>query len=611
MAETPIRRFIAGIVDCSDDLSQSVTTSEDWSRSTSYDSDEQLSSNELSELQKESEMPLEELLCIYGSQTAAPYVGDSKLLTGCPLPVESTNCGSRTFLSSEDEILKKCDLTLDKDEIARDLLLVGVGNGVSAHGQESASVGDVFFARSTPGWQPNNINLHAGHHEFDRRDFISTPCSIVESGECGKMDDLLPSTSHAGQGDEDVDETDDDDDDEEYLPENDSSRHQVVPVGQDHQAFIPDFMCRCRKNFANDNDECVLWDPSRLPETKVAKYCQEVSRFSRLLASPVPQQNLAMSAGDTDSAVDDEQALYLLLQCDYNVHEAVRRHHMQVVPPTDPLSLWSDEERTNFITGLRLYGKDFFLIQQHKVKTRSVGELVQFYYLWKKTDQYAAFAGKSYALRKYTQQPAAARNSSSTDMSVSNQSYPQQQNVPIPSYSPIVDLAAGPFDDIYLHSLPSIHTTPPSWLGSPVYDAGTNTTLQSDPQSFHQYSGGDLLQHDPKIAFPTSSYTENYTNDLYYFPQFCATSPRESCGFERPAKRFCSDSNGSPVVGHAASSGELPAYARAALCFPEDGSAAGYSRNVGQYSLLGHATNNLSNGDATAHGYNNNEMLAQ
>jgi len=28
------------------------------------------------------------------------------------------------------------------------------------------------------------------------------------------------------------------------------------------------------------------------------------------------------------------QALYLLLQCNYNVEEALRRHQLQVIPPT-------------------------------------------------------------------------------------------------------------------------------------------------------------------------------------------------------------------------------------------------------------------------------------
>ena len=61
----------------------------------------------------------------------------------------------------------------------------------------------------------------------------------------------------------------------------------------------------------------------------------------------------------------------------------------------DPMSLWSEEECRNFETGLRLYGKDFYLIQQNKVRTRSVGELVQFYYLWKKTERHDAFANKT------------------------------------------------------------------------------------------------------------------------------------------------------------------------------------------------------------------------
>lgn len=59
------------------------------------------------------------------------------------------------------------------------------------------------------------------------------------------------------------------------------------------------------------------------------------------------------------------------------------------------MSLWSEEECRNFETGLRLYGKDFYLIQQNKVRTRSVGELVQFYYLWKKTERHDVFANKN------------------------------------------------------------------------------------------------------------------------------------------------------------------------------------------------------------------------
>ena len=107
----------------------------------------------------------------------------------------------------------------------------------------------------------------------------------------------------------------------------------------------------------------------------------------------------------------------------------------------DPMSLWSEEECRNFENGLRTYGKDFYLIQQNKVciiaccflyilllhaclacwmcglagnpgplvlqvRTRSVGELVQFYYLWKKTERHDVFANKTrLEKKKYTLHP--------------------------------------------------------------------------------------------------------------------------------------------------------------------------------------------------------------
>ena len=103
---------------------------------------------------------------------------------------------------------------------------------------------------------------------------------------------------------------------------------------------------------------------------------------------------------------DDEQALYLLLQCGHNVEEALRRRKMQVISPSDPMSLWSEEECKNFEMGLRVHGKNFHQIQLTKVRTRSVGELVQFYYMWKKSERHDLFASKNrLEKRKYTLHP--------------------------------------------------------------------------------------------------------------------------------------------------------------------------------------------------------------
>lgn len=109
---------------------------------------------------------------------------------------------------------------------------------------------------------------------------------------------------------------------------------------------------------------------------------------------------------------DDEQSLYLLLQCGHNTEEALRRRRLNATLPSvmavavanqtnqspgndTRMSLWSEEECRNFESGLRVYGKDFHAIQQSKVRTRSVSELVQFYYLWKKTERHDIFANKA------------------------------------------------------------------------------------------------------------------------------------------------------------------------------------------------------------------------
>ena len=103
---------------------------------------------------------------------------------------------------------------------------------------------------------------------------------------------------------------------------------------------------------------------------------------------------------------DDEQALYLLLQCGYSSEEALRRRRMNAIPTADTMTLWSEEECRAFELGLRLYGKDFHMIQSQKVRTRSVGELVQFYYLWKKTERHDVFANNTrLEKKKYTLHP--------------------------------------------------------------------------------------------------------------------------------------------------------------------------------------------------------------
>ncbi|KAH3734264.1 mesoderm induction early response protein 1-like isoform X2 [Dreissena polymorpha] len=296
---------------------------------------------ELNDLEQEGNMPLEQLLARYGAQTAEEASNNS---------LDSQ--GQDTRSSSEEEILSNQDLTLDKEQIARDLL-----SGSDENEEENADVDELL--------------------------------ETVTSSQTAR---LLRSHSQPGSEDSDSEE------DLDYRPEEEWKK--TISVGSAYQASVPEGLCVYGDAPAYENEDRLLWDPSRMIDSEVEKYLEEIHLQCL-------QTAIGVHAVPTGAHVrDDEQALYLLLQCGHNKEEALRRRKMQAIPATDPMSLWSEEECSNFETGLRFYGKDFYMIHQNKVKTRSVGELVQFYYLWKKTERHDIFANKTrLEKRRYTLHP--------------------------------------------------------------------------------------------------------------------------------------------------------------------------------------------------------------
>ncbi|KAK9509923.1 hypothetical protein O3M35_004810 [Rhynocoris fuscipes] len=179
-----------------------------------------------------------------------------------------------------------------------------------------------------------------------------------------------------------------DEDDYEFSP-GEEDKKKTIMVGSDYQAWIPEVMCKYDDALPYENEDKLVWDPNKLLPKEIEDYlikAQESIAGNNQGVSAIPMGKHTR---------DDEEALYLLLQCGYNVEEALRRRRINAVPANDSMSLWSEEECRHFENGLRHYGKDFRQIQQNKVKTRSVGELVQFYYLWKKTERHDIFANKA------------------------------------------------------------------------------------------------------------------------------------------------------------------------------------------------------------------------
>jgi arginine-glutamic acid dipeptide repeats protein len=53
--------------------------------------------------------------------------------------------------------------------------------------------------------------------------------------------------------------------------------------------------------------------------------------------------------------------------------------------PTGLDKQWTEDENRRFIKGLRLHGKNFFKIRTEFLPEKETGDLITYYYLWKKT----------------------------------------------------------------------------------------------------------------------------------------------------------------------------------------------------------------------------------
>ncbi|NWR61642.1 MIER1 protein, partial [Bucorvus abyssinicus] len=195
--------------------------------------------------------------------------------------------------------------------------------------------------------------------------------------------------------------------DEDYIPSEDWKKE--IMVGSMFQAEIPAGTCKYKENEkVYENDDQLLWNPDFLPEDKVIEFLSEASRRTG--------EEKGLDAIPEGSHIkDNEQALYELVKCNFDTEESLRRLRFNVKAAREELSVWTEEECRNFEQGLKVYGKDFHVIQANKVRTRSVGECVAFYYMWKKSERYDFFAQQTrFGKKKYNLHPGVTTGCSVT-----------------------------------------------------------------------------------------------------------------------------------------------------------------------------------------------------
>ncbi|XP_078485634.1 mesoderm induction early response protein 1 [Ciona intestinalis] len=182
----------------------------------------------------------------------------------------------------------------------------------------------------------------------------------------------LLSPTHAESPDEDGD----------YVPPAPEDWRKDPRVGDEFQVMIP--QCNNQGPDYNIDSDLLVWDPIKINQTKVESYLKEISDISTTGGLP-----------NGCHLRDNEDALFLLTQCNNDTEEAIRQFRWKPRPLSSELQTWSEEECRLFEHGLSLYGKDFHNIHHNKVRTKSIGEIVKFYYIWKKSEHYDKFNAKT------------------------------------------------------------------------------------------------------------------------------------------------------------------------------------------------------------------------
>ncbi|XP_005406105.1 PREDICTED: mesoderm induction early response protein 2 isoform X4 [Chinchilla lanigera] len=286
-------------------------------------------------ISQSSDMPLDELLALYGYETSDPI--------------------SERESEGGDTAPALPDMTLDKEQIAKDLL--------------------------------------SGEEEEETQSSADDLTPSVTSHEAS---DLFPGQSgprFLAGGDKEPGSSASSDTEEDSLPANKCKKE--IMVGPQFQADLSNLYLSRHGEKIYENEDQLLWDPGALPEREVEEFLYRAAkrRWQEVAGSQLPEG---------EAVKDSEQALYELVKCNFNVEEALRRLRFNVKVIRDGLCAWSEEECRNFEHGFRVHGKNFHLIQANKVRTRSVGECVEYYYLWKKSERYDYFAQQTrLGRRKY------------------------------------------------------------------------------------------------------------------------------------------------------------------------------------------------------------------
>lgn len=397
---------------------------------------------ELESLQREGELPMEELLRLYNCPPPP--------MSGSPMdrikPKKPRKKRKHLANNNHDQPATTAAEPDEGDDTQQKTPRLSDDLAAESHQPVAAPVEPPSVESSPPSLLPTcgpiSLAKDDGVEEKNDADYNEQPCSQDEVGD--KADTFTTNTTELSDDDDDEEEDEEeyednyndgpselvgllndvhheDEEEEEadydYYPD-EAELKKAIQVGDNYQAVIPDTLLATAPHptqATGDSDQ-LLWSPHSEKVTdgavehflasfyKLRRHLNHPEENPGLTASQIIATSSSSSAQPTAVLKDEETALRKLLETDYNVEMALQQvcNLMQTNGAVSsqgycgpaPVITWSEEECRNFELGIRLYGKNFTLIQATKVGSRSVQELVQFYYFWKKTERYDSFAAK-------------------------------------------------------------------------------------------------------------------------------------------------------------------------------------------------------------------------
>ncbi|XP_020498041.2 arginine-glutamic acid dipeptide repeats protein isoform X1 [Labrus bergylta] len=211
-----------------------------------------------------------------------------------------------------------------------------------------------------------------------------------------------------------------------------NSTQGEIRVGPSHQAKLPELQPRPAPGLQSQTEnEELMWTPG-VNDCDLLMYlraARSMAAFAGMCDGGSTEDGcLAASRDDTTL-----NALNMLHASHYDAAKALQRLVKKPLPKLIE-KCWSEDDVKRFIRGLRQYGKNFFRIRKDFLPSKKTGELITFYYHWKKTPE----AAGTRAYRQQRRQPSSRK--------AKTRSAAAPVNTPSRNYS--VDASSASEDDL-------------------------------------------------------------------------------------------------------------------------------------------------------------------